>query len=354
MDIGLLDQDALSSPSTFHPNLEIMKLSTYYKKSKNFVSFILNLDNIDRYTKIVLRKDIDDENYLSNILLDKRCNYGGLAFTNNIYSPLDISIENSVPDFSIYNSYFNKILIKEKSYETLRKKYSRGSFVRLSTNGKDCNLDISKGILNGARRGYDIYVYDNDVFKIKNYKEAISSIVRGAAQKVLFIHPQSSSSFNQIEELCLCPWCGTKNEIIYDKMIYNKEFKEICSKSNNFFVKPLILICYDKNRTYTENFLKTDFKNSLNKMLYIMITKSKINLKCKEDIKDENFKKLYKNLISWGTQGFCSYSFNNFLLKRNKKQVAFLKTLTDNDSNLRELVNVIPKKISDKGGRWLL
>lgn len=354
MDLGLIDYDALFYPDSFHPNLEIMKLSTYYKKNKNFVSFVLNLNNIDRYNKIILRKDIYDENYLSNILLDDRCDYGGLAFTNNIYSPLDISIENSVPDLSIYNSYFNKILIKKKSYEKIKKEYSQSSFIRLSTNGENCNLDISKGIINCAKRGYDIYVYDKDIFKIKDYKEAISSVIRGTVQKALFIYPQKSSNFEDIEKLCLCPWCGARNEIVYDKIIYNKEFKEICNKSNDFFIKPILLICYDKNKTYTQNFLKTDFKNSLNRMIYIMITKSKIKFKCEKEPEDENFKKLYRNLISWGTQGFSSYSFYNFLQKRNKKQVAFLESLASQDSNLRDLINIIPKKISDKGGKWLL
>lgn len=353
MDIGLLDHDALFYPNAFYPNLEIMKLSTYYKKNKDYVSLILNMNNTDRYNKIVLRKEINDENYPSSLLLDKRCEYGGRAFTNGEYIPFDMKIENSIPDLSIYNLYFKTILKGNKKYLDMTKKYLNSSFIRLSSNGKDCDIDISKSITQNTKRGHDIFVYDNNIFKINNSINVLEENTNGA-QKVLFINFQKSSNFEDIEKLCRCKWCGAKNEIIYDKVILNKEFKIICEKSQDFFVKPSILMCCDKNKTYTRNFLISDFKNSLNRAIYSITTKSKIKFKCKEEPYDDNFKMLYRSLDSWISNNFVNYSFYDFILNRSKKQIKFLDSLIKNDSILKDLVNVAPGRIRSKGGKWLL
>lgn len=356
MDIGLLDQDAISSPTSFLPNLEIMKLSTYYKKNKNFVSFILDPSKIERYTKIILRKDMNDGEYLSNILLEDKCEYGGLAFTNGIYVPLPLEIENSIPDISIYNSYFKKVLIGKKKYEDLKRRILRSSFIRLSSDGKTCNLDTSKGFIGeGARAENVIYIYDSNIFNINCARTAISEIILGKQQVSCLVHPQFSDDFNEIEEWCKERWNERNNRVIYDKIVLNKEFKEICEKSKEFHLKPTLLICYDKNGTYTNNFLKADFRNSLNKTIYIIINKSKVRFDCKQEPEDKNFRTLYKNLILWSDKGFGSYSFRDYLFgKGYRKAVSFLDNLAENDATLRELINITPKNIYSKGGKWLL
>lgn len=356
MDIGLLDQDALSSPSTFLPNLEIMKLSTYYKKNKNYVSFILDPNKIERYNKVVLRKDINDGEYLSELFLEDKCEYGGLAFTNGIYVPLEEEIENSIPDISIYSSYFKRILIGKKKYEDLQRKLLKSSFIRLSSNGKTCNLDSSKGFIGeGARIENTIYIYDIGIFNIENASEAISDIVLGKKQKAKIVHPQYCNNFSEIEKWCREKWSHTENRFIYDNVILNKELKEICDKSPEFTCKPVILMCNDKSGTYTDNFLKTDFRNSLNRIIYVMTEKAKVKFECKQEPKDKNFKMLYRNLILWSNGGFGKFTFREYLFgKGQKKTTIFLDSLAENDAALRELISIAPQKIYSKGGKWLL
>lgn len=356
MDIGLLDQDALSSPNTFLPNLEIMKLSTYYKKNKNYVSFILDPNKIERYNKVVLRKDMNDGEYLSELFLEDKCEYGGLAFTNGVYVPLAEEIEDSVPDISIYNSYFKKILIGKKKYEDLQRKLLKSSFIRLSSNGQTCNLDTSKGFIGyGARIENVIYIYDTGIFNILNAYEAIDNIVLGKKQKAKLIYPQYSDDFSEIEKWCKKKWSHSENRFIYDKIILNKELKEICGKSPEFVSKPVILMCNDKSETYTDNFLKSDFRNSLNRIIYTMTGKFKIKFECKREPKDKNFKMLYKNLILWSNGGFGRFTFREYLFgKGQKKTTIFLDSLAENDASLRELISIAPQKIYSKGGKWLL
>lgn len=353
MDIGLLDQDAICSPETFIPNLEIMKLSTYYKKNKNYVSLILNPDNIERYTRIILRKDNLDSNYLSNVLLEKKCDYGGLAFTNNRYISLEEEIENCTPDLSIYNNYFNKILSKQKKGLKKIEDFQVASFIRLSSNQKNCDLNAEKGLIGDTRRS--ILIYDQDIFNIDSSLERLSSLIQTSKQKVKFVYEQSSTDFNQISNWCKQKFFKADNKLFYNKIIYNKEFKEICDNSHDFHLRPLLLMATDKNQTYTLNFLKNDFKNSLNRTLYIMISGAKVRLDYKDPIKDSNFNSLYKNLKLWERKGFGKYSFKDYLLSKGMiKSFKFLNNLAESDSALRELINVAPSKIRNKGGKWLL
>lgn len=355
MDIGLLDQDALFSPDSFHPNLEIMKLSTYYKKSKNFVSLILDPSKIERYNKVILRKDISDGDYLSNLFFEEKCEYGGLAFTNDIYVPLPEEIENTVPDISIYNSYFKRILTGKKSFDNMSKEYQKCSFIRLSSDGKTCNLDSSKGIISGHGAGENIWIYDKNIFNISDSLETATSFLQGKRQLLKFVYPQYSSNFEDIARWCATNQIVASAPLIYDKVILNKEFKEICDRSNEFRVKPIILICNDKNETYTENFLRTDFRNSLNRIIYTMTEKAKIRFECKQEPKDKSFKMLYRNLILWSNGGFGKFTFREYLFgKGQKKTTLFLDSLAENNASLRELISIAPQKIYSKGGKWLL
>ena len=355
MDVGLLDQDALSYPKNFFPNLEIMKLSTYYKKSKNFVSLVLNPEKIERYNKIILRKNLNDGDYLSSLLLNQKCEYGGLAFSNGIYVSLPEQVENLVPDLSIYNIYFKKIL-QGKTNEVLQRRLLDSSFIRLSSDNKTCNLDYLKGLIgHGTKSENVVYIYDLNLLNIQKSQEIIDNLPLGRVQKVRFVYPQYSEDFPVVESWSKKRWNHTKNRIIYNKPFMTKEFKEICCKSKEFFNKPILLICNDKNETYTEIFLKTDFRNSLNKAIYVMTTKSKIRFEYKKEPENNNFKMLYKNLIYWMDKGFGSLSFKNYLYsKKQKKLSLFLENLAKEDLFLRELINIAPKKILDKGGKWLL
>ena len=115
MYIGIIDQDALLYKKNFFPNLEVMKISSYHKAKRDIVDFILNMTILDKYSKIYLRKNIQDNYYPSFVISKDNCDYGGLSFTNNQYIPMTEEIENTVPDFSIYNNYM-KIIKPKCSY----------------------------------------------------------------------------------------------------------------------------------------------------------------------------------------------------------------------------------------------
>lgn len=130
MYIGLIDDDLRKNKLGF-PNLEIMKLSSYYKNNKDIVELCTDYRNYPRYSKIILRKNLMNNDF-PDLFLSKtrdKCEYGGYAFSNGIYVPMKSEIEKSLPDVTIYD----KINInKKQKAERFRRALGR-NFLRLET-----------------------------------------------------------------------------------------------------------------------------------------------------------------------------------------------------------------------------
>ena len=101
MSIGLYDGDIKTYPSAAF-NLELMKYATYYKKKNQVVTLTPYLQP-ERYTTFIYRQDYPSSTYPTKIL--KNSIYGGYAFTNGLYVPLDENIERQPPDITIYEDY---------------------------------------------------------------------------------------------------------------------------------------------------------------------------------------------------------------------------------------------------------
>jgi hypothetical protein len=78
-----------------------MKLSAYYKKKGEIVVLSPSFTP-DRHQKFFFRKDYDDGEYPFALARTENVEYGGLAFSNNVYSPLPLEIEQMRPDTEIY------------------------------------------------------------------------------------------------------------------------------------------------------------------------------------------------------------------------------------------------------------
>ena len=83
MSVGILDAD-LTKYILVPFNLEVMKLSAYYKKKGEIVVLAPSFTP-ERNTKFIYRKDYDDGEYPLALTTTKNVEYGGLAFSNNVY-----------------------------------------------------------------------------------------------------------------------------------------------------------------------------------------------------------------------------------------------------------------------------
>ena len=119
MSVGLMDADMMTY-SLVPFNLELMKLSAYYKKKGEIVIFSPTFSP-ERNTLFIYRKDYDDGDYPSGLTWYKNTEYGGLAFSNNIYQPLPLEIERMRPDTSIYEKA-ESIIMSAAGRESAKKK----------------------------------------------------------------------------------------------------------------------------------------------------------------------------------------------------------------------------------------
>lgn len=100
MSYGLYDGDLKLYPSVPVFNLELMKLSTYYKRKRQIVSFTPRFIP-ERYSNYLVRQDYPSPKYLP---YRKNVVYGGRAYDGWKYKALPIEIEMCAPDISIYNT----------------------------------------------------------------------------------------------------------------------------------------------------------------------------------------------------------------------------------------------------------
>lgn len=101
MYIGLIDFDLLTNKKR-PPNLELMKLSAYYKFKRNIVELVRNCKEWERYSQIELFKNVQDQTFPSVLINEMKPILHGEGFFGEKYIPYSEEIENSLPDISIY------------------------------------------------------------------------------------------------------------------------------------------------------------------------------------------------------------------------------------------------------------
>lgn len=174
MSVGLYDADFFKYHQTIF-NLELMKLSTYYKRKKEITVMSPSFAP-ERYTKFFYRKDFNDGDFPKELNKYDNIIYGGQAFTGNNYIPMKEEIERCAPDVSIYERY-KKLFIEDSSsnkiyYTTLM----RGVHLRLSLDGKVVWKDFEKQIPKGTK-GRVFFLHDYNLNNIKLAAENISLII---------------------------------------------------------------------------------------------------------------------------------------------------------------------------------
>lgn len=102
MSVGCYDADMQKYLHVPY-NLELMKLSTYYKRKGEIVS-LAPVFKPQRYTKFIYRKDFFDNDFRQEIFTTPNVEWGGQAFSGDRYIPLDEKIEQLKPDVYLYSN----------------------------------------------------------------------------------------------------------------------------------------------------------------------------------------------------------------------------------------------------------
>ena len=162
MSVGIMDADM--AKYTLVPfNLEAMKLSAYYKKRGEIVVLSPSFTP-EKNTKFFFRKDYNDGDFPIGLTSAKNVEYGGLAFSNNIYQPLPIEIEKMRPDTELYARMEDTIKHAPGGAATNKKIFQNmmtAEHCRLSLDGKTIWSDYGSQFKNlGGARNLMLHDYD--------------------------------------------------------------------------------------------------------------------------------------------------------------------------------------------------
>lgn len=220
MYIGLYDADLMFAPTSFKLNLEIMKMASYFKKRGDTVEFLLNLQNTEKYDIIYIRKDSEKTVLDNSIFLKKNIEWGGLAFTNGEYIPMEpIDIEYAIPNVSIYSKYFKMMLssgeLKEDKYKTML----NANYIRLCFNGEIAKMDY-------IEKSRTAVVYDTHLTEQPNWSEALCELGSrlNKNRKISFVRPIVFKTIDENFDLFIK---NDKLKVTDTKMIFDIDFKPV-------------------------------------------------------------------------------------------------------------------------------
>lgn len=172
MSIGLFDNDFMTYTHVLF-NLELMKISAYYKKRREVV-IMAPFFEPERHEKVFFRKDYNDGIFNKKIL-EPNVDYGGYAFSGELYKPLDEGIESTYPDKYLYEKYRNTFCING-SMKNLFDTMQNAEHIRLSLDNKTVwNKALST--FKPTLQTRTVIFHDYNLNSIENGFEAVSDIM---------------------------------------------------------------------------------------------------------------------------------------------------------------------------------
>lgn len=215
MSVGLYDMD-MSTYTLVPPNLEIMKLSTYFKH-KGEVVVLAPSFSPERNTQFFLRKDYDDGNYPVGI---EKCEYGGLAFTKNIYVPLPIEIERCAPDPYIYNRLEPVFMTMPKYRQKIYKDIFAAEHLRLSLDGKTIWPEYRKQFrcLVGAR---SIIYHDYNLGDVAGAFDEVKRTLEIAKRTTIPVRLGTKFPIQVTDGKEICKWASLPTNSVFFGLQFN-------------------------------------------------------------------------------------------------------------------------------------
>ena len=234
MSVGIMDAD-MSAYLLVPFNLEVMKLSAYYKKKGEIVVLSPSFTP-HRNTKFIYRKDYDDGDFPRGLTTYGNVEYGGLAFSHNKYQPLPIEIERMKPDTSIYSKMESKILGPATSER--RKIYNNmieAEHCRLSLDGKTIWPEYTKQFKN-LKQARNLMIHDYDLGAVDGAFEEVQKLLArartdGWATRLGMKFPVQISRSEDLLKWSSLRSNSTFYSLRFNGVIDNQSFQEWVEKS---------------------------------------------------------------------------------------------------------------------------
>lgn len=231
--IGVVDYDLQRATTVkLHPpNLEIMKLATYYKVEENTFCRLIDLNEteLSGYDKIYFFSESEEPITVpAQFLRTNNVIFGGTAFTNGIYQPF----ENEIIDFTIPRPLIYKDFLKQK--------YNDG----IKSNVIEHILDDSyyrhyagknKLPLVSMRAKHRVFLYDIDFFQ-DGWEDLVDEITARKVSKITCIHPIICNTLTQYFKLREKPKVARDNPVLLELDIPLNDLNYMFKKYANLFL----------------------------------------------------------------------------------------------------------------------
>ena len=230
--IGLVDYDLFKTQSDtlIPPNIEIMKLATYYRNEENTFCRLINLDEeeLSSYSKIYFFSE--SEIFPEIPPAFKKANniiFGGTAFTYS-YEPFD----NSIIDFTLPKLEVYKEFLKQKYQDGIKTKIINhildDTYYR-NYAGKE-RLPLPPVIPNKR-----VFLYDKDFF-YPDWEDTINEITARRPSSIFRIHPIVCNKLSDYFKLRSQQKISRTSSIILELEIPLNEVNYMLKKYSNLFL----------------------------------------------------------------------------------------------------------------------
>lgn len=180
--IGLLDYDAIMRQKVKYPNLELMKMATYLRRNRQSYRMVIDLENLDIFTRIIVFQNDPSVGYPGRILRRKDTEWYGLAFTSGVYQPMAPEIEECEPYIGTYKLLFKEFLLRDTMTTSEIGYLLNASYLRLS-------MSLNKRYIRTIKPNRRVLVYDTDAFQ-GNWEDNVNALIKRDIAGFIFLYEQ--------------------------------------------------------------------------------------------------------------------------------------------------------------------
>lgn len=273
MILGLYDSDMIKYKQVPF-NLELMKLSTYYKKNLEIVTMSPSFSP-EKYTHFIYRKDYYDGEFPKDLYKIKNLEYGGRAFNPNNYIPLAEDIEKCKADKFIYEIY--KKNFNNKLMQSMYKVMYNAEHFRLSLNNKTIWENFEKQ-LNISPRTQTLFLHDYNLNEIQNSDIIIKDIMKRIKHRCFLAMKFPVQVNNGID---LFKWFNFNTSANFFSVQYNGIMDDdilvnfLDENTNKYAIRQMD---YCITKSYTEDEFLSRINQLFLQVVYLKTKKIKLNL----------------------------------------------------------------------------
>lgn len=355
MYVGLYDADLVYHQKSPVLNLEIMKMSSYFRRQGHVVALVADIQKIDKYDKVFIRKDIPSSYLPSSFLLQEKIEWGGLAYTGGTHVWLDpIEIERMIPDLSIYYPFLKHAeknnIIKDK---TIARSLGRRNYVRYFIDGQKINLRV-------INKNKQVFLYDTNIVENEGWEDELIKLEELTCCKIHFVYPTKVENEEDVgkflnltsiskDSILLIDYEFTKTIIPLIRK-YEKQFIQKSGHSINIDI--WVGKKYDDSK-YTTTFFWEDLLEKINLFFIFQSKGIKVRLKLYNHGTYNKYEWLYRLVARWTDTRFRDQDSLRDVVKKNSKvNLKNIDKLEKLDSRFAKILDYSPNYIR-KGGTWV-